>query len=1457
MNVYSNIKLVQFLLHVLFLLNEGIISNVTCGDVIINTFKGNEIKPIVHKYKLITDHSYNVNFDDCESNIDVTLILLDDSQYIISDSYCMDGDNCGLCDGIATSRAENFTIQWLYSGAYIIEISSIQTGNYSLHITCTNPLQTEHTCQVYDTTKHAFPSNVSYSVPVYNSLEIHFQLKLSNYHNNDTISILSVNSINPKYIPNEYSEFLYLSINHMSKQFQVHTRNCDGDGNLCKIQYENNIYPMDGQFHNIVLSYTFGVQSYNNVFKFDHHIYYFKSDDYALPISEYTINFDTEYAASTRGLIKEICIQSPVNSIDLYPIQSTISCNDYISGNHSRYVYLELNDTYFVIFDFCTPQYLETTMELYFDNFTQIVLLESFDCDWSGIEILQQHLVAGRYIMYIRGFDTYGMWSLNIRCSKSQFVGNKYTFKSLSGAERCDTWHTAEGNCESVGSTLATVNTNDDLFIVTEQLQHISSITNDTQTLIFRVGLFRDPYPKSQWRWIDGTMTIHDSYYSDMLNDNISETNWQLGTILGVEISSNGDWKLTNLIAISSCVSFDVLLCNAPNSTYVTKNCTRDCWTPGQIIESKDIFLDIVPAYSCSETIDYVKFKTAYWNHTLFVLGQNSIYYTKLQLFDKYASNLNTVHLSYSENTLCSTASLYTQYLSYMFIYGWHKGQEYLISLNLETLQPDVIYSEWFDQQTAKCLSASANILFLGKYDSLLIYNRTYEEWTVLGTPSYSEFHTLNNILFCSIDNTERYVYLFNVYTDWTAFGHDYNYQDVYVVSKLDVNTKLFEHFPITDICQGTTLKTVVMRDSKIYIHGCYISGWKTMIFNTENDQFEMRYVSIREPNSFDMPHYKASQLTIIEDNVLLLIHQSHMTYSFMWHYFITNNVSINYLDTNTMDIWPSDGMILNYNFNDFTNNSGLTHYINLTSLHNSVPITIPITLSASADGCICDVYKCYNCSQHINLQDHLIFDTSESDIITFEPIYANSETNALFVPNNIILTFQRCRIQVNTKNMITSDDAKIQFNFTLSPSCLERIEQLYSMNINIPYFSQIMQLNVSIFNNQSILCKLCNLWSVQKMICSDCSDRKAFIIHQTNSSVDDTVLDIYLTSNNINFAVSPNHKTITYYKRKTKNLNNRLLYWLVLLTIVPCIITLLLYKFRKEYMNAFIVENALVLVIGISQFDDKNKFLSAVGENVSQLIKLWRDEYKYNVFVCNERSLYSTKYDVINFVDETLKQLDDSHKCVIVHIISHSKIGSFTTSDLKSVEIDFIKHELADCRQNKPLIKIIFHHGCQGTDNYSINSVYSKQTKTRTSLFSYLKNTNDIKNDNIASTDANSCIICGNVDGRTMSDSGYFTDSICHSFRNNINKMIKSDLSALILQIGQDLENKTNHSEICTIKESNLRYGTIRFEKQTSMKNMKQRKHKKQNMLTESLLSHDTLNAIQMQPLIVSHSHN
>eukprot|EP01084_Bolivina_argentea_P125800 222843_1 len=545
--------------------------------------------------------------------------------------------------------------------------------------------------------------------------------------------------------------------------------------------------------------------------------------------------------------------------------------------------------------------------------------------------------------------------------------------------------------------------------------------------------------------------------------------------------------------------------------------------------------------------------------------------------------------------------------------------------------------------------------------------------------------------------------------------------------------------------------------------------------------------------------------------------------------YVLTKSITINFTSTisdASQNVWPSDGFSIKYYIDDWNlcaNSPVDIYYISLNDKENG--INASITLNTSKDHCICNIYKCSDCYQHFDLGQYLssIQNNIYINQLQFTPIQNNINYNfdvlMQFTPKQIPIKLERCNISVIVPSIIDNHNSSITFKFDLSSNCYSIIGQTFVVNITAVSLDISKQLIIDINTNRSIMCKICNENSTDDCVC--CNENTFILHYQLNDNdSNDSTHNIFVESNMIDLRVmSPTH-TMFYFEYKYISFSYNFNYYLWLLLILPFIIIILwcMYR-RRQYMKAFVVDKALVLIIGISQFDKKEYFLSGVRINVGELKHLWRDQYQYDVCVCNEKTLYSTKQDVIDFIDTHKKKLEtNEYQCVIIHILSHGvdQGDSFLTSDTRKIYTDFIRWEFTNIEElltsDTALIKIIFHHGCRGEDKY-VGNVITRGIK--------YGGCRDDANDTIISEDSNWAVVWGNIKDRTVSDSGAFTDCICKSFGENLQKTWKIDFRTLMTEIGINLDKKTNGAEIVNVNET-LRVHSIRFEMYLNVKQKK-----------------------------------
>eukprot|EP01083_Nonionella_stella_P087160 242343_1 len=278
---------------------------------------------------------------------------------------------------------------------------------------------------------------------------------------------------------------------------------------------------------------------------------------------------------------------------------------------------------------------------------------------------------------------------------------------------------------------------------------------------------------------------------------------------------------------------------------------------------------------------------------------------------------------------------------------------------------------------------------------------------------------------------------------------------------------------------------------------------------------------------------------------------------------------------------------------------------------------------------------------------------------------------------------------------------------------------------------------------------------------------------------------------------------------------------WCLSVTLLVICIVISAYLWHSN-RNARFVQNMLVLIIGITSFDDPDLNLEEDEHNIRKLMELWGEKYNYTVRVCNnaqkdhsQLTLNCTKKDVIHFINKNTADINDFDG-VIVHIFSHGQNDSFRTSNGKYVKLAFIKRKLNGGDSD---IRIIFYHPCRGQASHHIeddtsvqnsrfmcckcrkhpsNSHVGNAESGRTLNHSQETNESQI---NDPSLHTNFVCIFGNVSDRTTSTKGYFTNSIYVIFDSNANKrciLMKPSFDELLRALRSELIERSSKAEIC-----------------------------------------------------------
>eukprot|EP01084_Bolivina_argentea_P079105 143544_1 len=938
-------------------------------------------------------------------------------------------------------------------------------------------------------------------------------------------------------------------------------------------------------------------------------------------------------------------------------------------------------------------------------------------------------------------------------------------------------WFEAESICETLyGTTLATIMTDEDM---KNAFNVINDNFNISTSVFVWTGLAQIGTHGSNWQWIDDSFCNYttsdciDDYHSHQNQpDNSPNTNRSAAALFITEHTNHNN--LPTFIDVPMVYDHEYQsdhfsICNGPNSKYNIKNCSgNNCWRHSSYNHQ---FSD----YQMESDLTRLSNPSiAYWNSTLFIVGTNEIHYTTMQPFD---DNYVWHHHAYNDIVYWNDDYMYAQHESILYIYGiqfnpiYYNDKPVLLRIDLNTLQStqeDIFGLESFHFIT-HCIAASEHSVYFIQTGRILIYHTEDNTWSVIDTgytnTGSSAFIEQTTTTSCTITNDQNFIYIF----------------DTYHIAKYEINNGTFSDLQSSYVCftRDAPVSAVAARDGNIYLHGCYVSALKTIIFNTINDEFQNTTIGIQRPNKSRLPYYRSSKIVAVDNNILYLYTKTEN--GFLSSVAVTNNVSINFASTEkTEAVWPSDGFDIKYYINDF--NSNLTHDYHVLFYSNDI-LNDPnhsVTLNTIEDHCTCDesFYKCYNCQQHFDLQTHLtlIDNIAEKLILRVRYIGGVQYSNPLILPRSLTIPLQRCIISI-TKPWITSIGvhSSIISQFSLSYNCMSRTN--FSLNIQTVSVSNqfthiYQQLIISIGVNHTITCKVCE---EQFKLCVECHGNK-FTIIQHISSIDSKFL-ITFKSNTIDLKLLPPSNYIIIYWNHAWKMDY--LFILFIFFIIFCVIFIpirYLIRRQKRCMDVFVVHKTLVLIIPIERFKEETMFLPGVRLSMINLENLWSGIYNYDVFICNKVNRECTKQDVIDFIDVHKKKLNyGKYQAVIVHVLSHGNGFTFKTSDLQDIQIDFLQQFLEkEAEGHDEFIALIFNHVYQMQYNYSMDPSVA--------IYENLKYIEYHSN-------------CGNVvtiqANEPTPGSGVFAECICLSFDENSQRIVKADFNALVVEIARDFDNR------------------------------------------------------------------
>eukprot|EP01084_Bolivina_argentea_P073971 134202_1 len=911
-------------------LNITIKYNVSCGDVITETIKD---EPAAHYYQFSINTAYYVNFEDCDSSTDMKLQIADNMGYDISYEYCNDmGDDCGVCKNDA-EYPENFTMP-MVPDIYFIGIGPYDIGGtYQLKVNCF-PISVSDTasnnCDHYNKANYSIiPSQkvVDVIIDTNKTFEIRFDIKLNNYCNASLCNILSILD------KNNY-EALSLFIDVSPNELIISISN---DSYIYVINNANTILPTDSKYHHIHLLYGQDLNAIENnvsMIKIDNSTFYYRPVIYPLLLPQiYGLYFSNSYDEAVNASVTNICLNGVVI------IEGELRCGDILEGSLRSptdiiFYYFNSLKTGYVSFDSCYSSF-DTWLFLF--NLSGHIIHQANDDGFCfpKAQLNVDPLTQGEYVLGISGDDDYGKWELEVFCDTDVTLCNNVNDYNISDLSyiliSCSNrWFDAELMCEKeFGTTLATIIDEEDLIDammdINEQFTMQASVLDEQKyNISIWIGMYRDLSSVKQWKWIDGSVCDYmstNNCFDDLEWKEKNSTDQQLSSVLFIpEVTNNNSISSFDAIPIDGSYSTHsfMALCNGPVSKYSVQQCSNklQCWHLLDCCNDVRLNSDIEKYSSL-----YVwQPPTAYWNTTIFVVGVDEIHFANIPLLNDeiqwrsqlYNNNEDTIYVGSLTIRRTVLSPRYAQYKSSLYLWQFTSASDVLMHINLNNLQ--ISYTSVSDgypslygsiYEARFCIVADENNVYIVKQNSIIMYN--------INSNSWSDVSIQNNLIpiTCAITNNYQFIYIFG-YKDVGDLSVTKRFIIKYVIDTtetIQLNSTNLCMVPklILSNVKYQFVQSITAANGKMYLHGCYYASWKTLIFNPVIDEFETNTVDIDMPNKNNIPFYRSSQLTTMNDNILLLFQKRNSESNASLYFTITNIVSINLEETTPQIIWPSD----------------------------------------------------------------------------------------------------------------------------------------------------------------------------------------------------------------------------------------------------------------------------------------------------------------------------------------------------------------------------------------------------------------------------------------------------------------------------------------------------------------------------------------------------------------------
>eukprot|EP01084_Bolivina_argentea_P317294 550121_1 len=742
-----------------------------------------------------------------------------------------------------------------------------------------------------------------------------------------------------------------------------------------------------------------------------------------------------------------------------------------------------------------------------FDEYNMYGLgYETFPMLQPGIEY--QIMIKEDY-MYGNGSNV--SYDMQIQCFPAN---NKYILIK----SELSTYDAAEAECERLfETTLATVLSLNDIDQVTQLFNQSGNVSISAW-----IGRYRDVRDGSKWLWID------NSDYSDVWPFELyrPKQEWNLSSTTQPDdiLKSQDIHRIGTVISlVGESVKFQAYsanskhywLCNAPGYeyTYPILDFSGDIineWRPS------DLFLDGANSF-------------AFWNNTIFIIDMNRTAEAWMIQENElhWSHSFDFVIFNYQQNISNKTAHnyWYTQYKSsFYLLISYVIGDVIQFELTQINLENNVINQTLSDPHWQLilfdpdiyihvCMVADQSSVYLLRASVMLIYDLETHQW--FQTDIWEDIPTA-----CAIDKNEQFIYIFGLWQD--------------VLYKYEIMSKKLIIVNEVNLCSNAVGTAITAANGKIYLHGCYVASWKTLIFDSDREKFENFLMGYKEYilRSGFTTMQQGSKLVVVDDNVIALVHSKNYSLSYGVYYSWTEFIAINFDDTKTI-IWPSDGIDFQYYISSIYEiySWRISGYnIQVTSNDTENYIDGKVVLNTSY--CDCTPYLCSRCLEHFDLTPYLSLHDNHIDNIDIKLNLSRKPGSRYlergFIANPVLnIELNRCVINIlDLSARYGKADSVIVplVKYEVNELCYSRVNVNFLFDVNIDkYDHELVSIidtqfvNISIIDNQTHICHICGY--EYPHYCRDCNLYNFSLVNE-KLQYDQGILNVSCSSNMVDLVV-------------------------------------------------------------------------------------------------------------------------------------------------------------------------------------------------------------------------------------------------------------------------------------------------------------------------------------------------